>query len=161
MAELILYMTLNRKFEQHSRNLIAKIKNVKGEPRYIALGLAIGVLISATPFFPFHTSIALVLAVLLKGSRIAAAVGVWVSNPVTLPFFYISTYKIGAYFLGVTSSTDISGKSFFELLGMGFEITRAMVLGGFVIGIPLSIAGYYIALRIITAFRNHRIRDCR
>jgi len=152
-------MTLNRKFKQYNRNLIAGIKNIKGEPRYIALGLAIGVFIGATPFFPFHTSIALVLAILLKGSRIAAAAGVWVSNPVTLPFFYISTYKVGAFILGVTTPIDVSSRSFSELLDMGLEITRAMVLGGLVVGIPLSIAGYYISLRIITVFRNHRVAD--
>lgn len=152
-------MTLNQKFKQYNCNLIARLKNIKGEPRYIALGLAIGVFISATPFFPFHTSIALVLAILLKGSRIAAAAGVWVSNPITLPFFYISTYKIGAFFLGVTEPINVSSQSFSDLLGMGLEITQAMVLGGLVLGIPLSVAGYYISLRIITAFRNHRIAD--
>lgn len=152
-------MALNQKLKQFNRRLIAGIKNIKGEPRYIALGMAIGVFIAATPFFPFHTSIALVLAILLKGSRIAAAAGVWVSNPVTLPFFYISTYKVGAFILGVTAPVDVSSHSFSELLGMGLEITRAMVLGGLVIGIPLSIAGYYFTLRIITAFRNHRVAD--
>ena len=152
-------MTLSQKFKQYNHGLITRLKNIKGEPSYIALGLAIGVFIGSTPFFPFHTSIALVLAILLKGSRITAAAGVWVSNPVTLPFFYVSTYKIGAFMLGVTSPIDVSGQSFSELLGKGFEITRAMILGGLVVGIPLSIAGYYITLRIITAFRNHRITD--
>ena len=152
-------MALNRKLEQYYRKLITGLKNIKGEPRYIAMGLAIGVFISTTPFFPFHTSIALVLAIALKGSPIAAAAGVWLSNPLTMPFFYICTYKIGAFILGNTSSIDISGKSFTELLGMGFEITRAMILGGVVIGIPLSIAGYYITLRFITLFRKHRAAD--
>jgi len=152
-------MTLNRKFKSFYHNLISRLKNIKGEPRYVALGMAIGVFIGATPFFPFHTSIALILAILLKGSRIAAAAGVWVSNPITIPFFYISTYKIGAYILGIASPISVSNQSFSELLGMGFEITRAMALGGIILGIPLSIAGYYITLRIITVFRNHRIPE--
>lgn len=139
------------------RRLVAGLKNFNGNPRDIALGMAIGVFISATPFFPFHTSIAIVLAFLLKGSRIAAAAGVWVSNPVTLPFFYITTYKTGAFFLGITSPVDLSGQSFSELLNLGVDISRAMILGGIIIGFILSLAAYFATLRIIEIFKNRRI----
>ena len=145
------------KLKQRYRSLVARFKNIKGDPHYIALGVAIGVFVGCTPFFPFHTSIALVLAMLFSGSRIAAAAGVWVSNPITLPFFYITAYKIGAFFLGITAPINLSKQSFPELIDKGLDITQAMILGGVLMGIVLSIAGYFIALRVVSAFRDHRV----
>ena len=152
-------MTLSRKVYRRYRGLIAGLKHTKGDPHYLALGMAIGAFVGTTPFFPFHTPIALVLAILLKGSRIAAAIGVWVSNPITLPFFYIGSYKIGAFFLGITAAIDFSWRSFPELLETGFDITRAMILGSFIIGIFLSIIVYFITLQVVPAFRDRRITD--
>lgn len=145
--------------KQHCYGLAARFRDIQTDPHYLALGVAIGVFVAATPFFPFHTVIALLLAILLKGSRIAAAAGVWISNPITLPFFYIGTYKTGAFFLGVTSPVDFSRWSFSEILGMGLNITQAMILGGLIIGIILSIIGYFVTLRVIAAFRDRRVAD--
>lgn len=152
-------MTVNQKFRGRCRDLIQGLINIKGDPHYIALGMAIGIFVGSTPFFPFHTSIALVLAVLLGGSRISAALGVWISNPITLPFFYITSYKIGALFIDVTAPLDLSKHSFPELLAMGIDITRAMILGGIVIGTVLSFIFYFITLRIVAVYRNRRVTD--
>ena len=69
------------------QHLITRFKQLNGDPHYVALGMAIGVFISVTPTIPFHTVIALALAFILRGSKAAAAIGVWFSNPVTIPFF--------------------------------------------------------------------------
>lgn len=152
-------MVLFQKIKYGYRNLVAKLKNSDGNPHKIALGIAIGVFVGVTPSFPFHTAIALGLAMLLKGSRIAAAAGVWVSNPVTMPLFYIASYKIGAYFLGNASQIDISKQSFSELVNTGFDITHATILGSILIGSVLSVIAYLLALQLITVLRNRRIAD--
>jgi uncharacterized protein (DUF2062 family) len=144
---------------QRCRNLRSRLKHYNGNPQNVALGVAIGVFIGSTPFFPFHTIIAVVLAVLLKGSRIAAATGVWVSNPLTLPFFYFSTYKTGAFFLGITTPVNFSVQSFSELVRLGMGITWAMILGGVVIGFFLSLAAYFATLRFVAAYKSRRIAD--
>ncbi len=66
---------------------ISDFKNLKGDPHYIALGMAIGVFVSITPTIPFHTVIALAMVIALPGSKAAAALSVWFSNPITIPFF--------------------------------------------------------------------------
>jgi len=144
---------------QHFRNLLNRLKGFNGNPKSIALGVAIGVFIGASPLFPFHTAIAVVLSIFLGGSRVAAAAGVWVSNPVTMPFFYFTTYKLGAFFLGTATPVRFSDQSFSELLSMGMGITQAMILGGVVIGFILSLAAYFVTLKIVASFRKRRAAD--
>jgi uncharacterized protein (DUF2062 family) len=147
-------MVIFQKFKHSWDKLVVRLINYEGNPRKIALGVAIGVFIGVTPLFPFHTAIALIFAMLLKGSRIAAAAGVWVSNPVTLPFFYIITYKTGAFFLGKAPNADISQRSFSELVHAGLGITHAMILGSIMIGFILSVVAYLATLQLISAFRK-------
>jgi uncharacterized protein (DUF2062 family) len=153
---LIGCMAIFHKFRDCVGKWIARLKNYEGNPRKIALGVAIGVFIGVTPLFPFHTVIALLLAMLLKGSKIGAAAGVWVSNPVTLPFFYIITYKTGALFLEGTPDVNISQQSFSDFVHAGLDITHAMIMGSIVIGIVLSIAAYLATLQLISALRKRR-----
>lgn len=150
-------MQIYRKIKYGFRSLIAKLRIYEGNPHKIALGVSIGVFVGATPTFPFHTVIALALAMLLKGSRIAAAAGVWISNPVTLPLFYIASYKTGAFFLGQAAIVDISQQSIFELVETGVDITHAMFLGSILIGFVLSVAAYPITLRIMAVLRSRRL----
>lgn len=152
-------MVMYRKIRNRCRHLIGRLKSYEGDPRKIALGIAIGVFVGVTPLFPFHTAIALVLATLLKGSRIAAAAGVWVSNPVTLPFFYIATYKTGAFFLGGNATANVCRSSFSELVVAGIDITHAMILGSIVIGFILSTATYFLTLQLFAVLRNRRAID--
>lgn len=73
------------------REFVERVKTLQGDPHYIAVGIAIGVFIGITPTMPFHTVIAIALAFIFRGSKAAAALGVWFCNPVTAPFFYLGT----------------------------------------------------------------------
>ena len=72
-----------------SRRSLARIKELNGDPHYVALGMAIGVFVGVTPTIPFHTALALGLSFIFRGSKAAAAIGVWFSNPITIPFFLL------------------------------------------------------------------------
>ena len=43
---------------QRIRKLWVQVKHLHGSPHYVALGLAIGVFVAATPTVPFQTAIA-------------------------------------------------------------------------------------------------------
>jgi len=90
----------NMRLKQKIKQLFDCFKKIKGDPHYVALGMAIGVFISATPTMPFHTVIAIALAFVLRGSKPAAAIGVWFCNPVTIPFLYFWSYKVGMFVIG-------------------------------------------------------------
>jgi uncharacterized protein (DUF2062 family) len=133
---------------------INRTKALNGEPRYVAMGMAVGIFVSATPTIPFQTFIAVTMAFILRGSKSAAAIGVWLSNPVTLPVFYLASYKTGALLLGISNGTDITGHTTTDLLKLGFDISLAAMTGGIVIGIILAIGAYFITRKIVTKIRS-------
>ena len=92
---------IKEKFKQFAE----QVKKLNGDPHYVALGMAIGVFIAITPTIPFHTILAIVLAFLLKASKPAAILGVWVSNPVTVIFLYYACYKAGYIFFPGSEQT--------------------------------------------------------
>jgi uncharacterized protein (DUF2062 family) len=133
------------------KSLWNNVKKLQGEPRYIAMGMAIGVFIGITPTIPFHTIIAIALAFILKGSKPAAAIGVWIANPVTIPFFYIGSFKVGKLLLNRPIPFDIRFESITELLSLGFDVTIAMVIGGALLGIVPGIISYIVTYKFFSA----------
>ncbi len=135
------------------QHLITRFKQLNGDPHYVALGMAIGVFISVTPTIPFHTVIALALAFILRGSKAAAAIGVWFSNPITIPFFYKGSYDLGISILGNSAPFSTEYESILELLKLGADVTISMITGGVILGILPAIAAYFITRRIFIKLR--------
>ena len=135
------------------RHFITRFKQLNGDPHYVARGMAIGVFISVTPTIPFHTVIALALAFVLRGSKAAAAIGVWFSNPITIPLFYKGSYDLGISILGNSAPFSTEYESILELLKLGADVTIAMITGGVILGILPAIAAYFITRRIFIKLR--------
>ena len=134
-----------------------RFKHLRGDPHYIALGMAIGVLIGVTPTFPFHTALALALATMFRGSRRAALLGIWFGNPFTMPLFYFASYKAGMLMLGISlPPLSMQQLSLPELLNTGLDVACATVAGGFAIGILPGIAAYFITRRMVSAFHSYK-----
>jgi uncharacterized protein (DUF2062 family) len=146
-------MTQQPTLKDRIKSLWNNIKKLQGEPRYIAMGMAIGVFIGITPTIPFHTIIAVGLAFILKGSKPAAAIGVWIANPVTIPFFYVGSFKVGKLLLNRPIPFDIRFESITELLSLGLDVTIAMVIGGALLGIVPGIISYIVTYKFFSAVR--------
>jgi hypothetical protein len=132
------------------QEFIASFKQLQGNPHYVALGMAVGIFVSLTPSFPFQTAIAVPLAFVLRGSKRAAAIGVWLSNPVTLPLCYLASYKTGMLIIGNASSFDGQCRSISELIKMGLDVTCAMIIGGALLGLLAGTAAYAITHKMVT-----------
>ncbi len=133
----------------YTHKIIQSFKELHGNPHYLAMGMGIGVFVGMTPTFPLHTIISVPLAHLFKGSKRAAMLGVWVSNPLTLPFCYYIAYKLGMLILDKPSPfTSLSLNSFTDVLNLGAEIAGAMMLGGLALGAPLGIIAYIVTHHI-------------
>jgi hypothetical protein len=135
------------------QDFVNRIKHLNGDPHDVALGMAIGVFIGVTPTIPLHTALALLLAFVFRASKPAAMIGVWISNPVTIPVFYLGSYKAGAFLLGISMPFDLKYDSIMELAKVGLDATLAMLLGGVVIGIPPAVGAYYITKRLAANYR--------
>jgi len=136
------------------KQFLVHIKELQGEPRYIAMGMAIGVFVAITPTIPFHTVIAIGLAFILKGSKPAAIIGVWFSNPVTIPIFYYGCFKVGTLFLRDPVPYDIRFESIKELFDLGLDVTVAMLVGGVLLGIIPALVAYFVTYRFILKLRE-------
>ena len=115
--------------------------------------MALGVFVGMSPFIGFHTAIAVLLASFLKWSKIAAAVGVLITNPITAPIIYPLTYRLGAMLTGFSEpiqwSRLLESGAFIELLKNSPMIIIDMLVGGILVGIPLSIIVYFITHAIV------------
>ncbi|MEW5909043.1 MAG: DUF2062 domain-containing protein [Thermodesulfobacteriota bacterium] len=135
-----------------------RIKRLEGDPHYVAMGLAIGVFIGITPTIPFHTVLAVFLSFLLKGSKVAAALGVWISNPITIPVFYFLSFKIGTWMLNMPMPRDENFTSLIELFRTGSLLGAAAVCGGIILGIIPGAMTYWLTRRMISILRSKRKR---
>jgi uncharacterized protein len=150
---------------------VEKIKRLHGDPHYVALGMSIGVFVAITPTIPFHTILAVGLAVLFKASKPAAILGVWVSNPLTVVFLYIACYKVGHFFFEIPgqalksiellihhfkSDLELYEKIiyFIEFIKTRLRTFLIMIFGGVILGVPSGVMAYYATKKF--AGRLHR-----
>lgn len=145
-----------KSLKQRYRDLRESILRLQGDPHYVAMGMAIGVFVGITPTIPFHTVIALALAFILRGSKPAAAIAVWISNPVTIPVFYLGSYETGRFILGNSIPFDPKYESLQELAKLGLHAATAMVVGGIILAIIPGIVTYFITRKIFTVIRTRR-----
>ena len=131
------------------RDFINSFKQLQGKPHYVSIGMAVGIFVSLTPLFPFQTPVAIALAFIAGGSKRAAAIGVWLSNPITLPFCYFASYKVGQFLLGTSSPFNESCQSISEILRLGVDVFYTMMAGGSVLGLISAVAAYFITHKAV------------
>ena len=151
-------------------DVFTRIRTLEGDPHYVALGMAIGVFVGVTPTIPFHTVLAVAMALALRASKPAAAIGVWFANPITIPPLYIGCYKVGKLILGDTSSElttvltlmdtleskiDFTDKliALQQFLSHELQLAAAMLLGGMLLGIVPGVIAYFVTFRAFRAWR--------
>ena len=135
------------------REFVRKLQELRGRPRDLSLGLAIGVFVGITPTIPLHTVLAVALAAALRGSKLAAALGVWVANPLTIPLFYYGSYRLGSFVLGMDELTLPSTYSVFSLMKLSGNVTVAMLHGGVLLGIVPAVLTYFLTYRFTSSPR--------
>lgn len=144
------------------RTIYERFLKIRGRPRDIALGFALGIFIGMTPTMGIQMPIAVFFAAMLKWSKISAAFGVWITNPFTSPFIYGFTYIVGAKVLGLkvkmTLPEDFSWSIVKELIENAPVIFGAMTIGGILIGFPLAILSYYLSFATVNKYQQ-RIKD--
>lgn len=74
----------------------------------MALGCAVGVLVSFTPYHGFHFLLAALLAWIVGGSILASALGTFAGNPITFPVIWVAAYNVGNAMLGEHGSFSAS-----------------------------------------------------
>lgn len=135
-----------------------RLIKIRGHPREIALGFALGIFIGFSPTVGFQMAIAIFFAALFKWNKVSSAVGVWISNPLTIPFIYGLTYLVGAKIMGIRNANHLSGHlnelAIQSLLSKAPEIIWALIIGGVIVGLPFAIAGYYFCYSAVQRYQE-------
>lgn len=140
------------------KKIYERFLKIRGRPREIALGLALGIFIGMTPSMGIQTAIAVFLAALFKWNKFSAATGVWITNPLTAPFIYSFNYLIGARLLeikrGYSLPAEIGISRMSQMFHKAPEVFWALILGGAILSLPLAVAGYYCSYSAITRYQE-------
>ena len=73
---------------RHWRRLLVRILREKAPPAFIARGWAIGMFYGCTIPFGFQLILSIPTAVILKGSKVGATVGTFITNHFTIFVIY-------------------------------------------------------------------------
>ena len=150
-------LTVPEKLKRFARYWYLRLIRIQASPENIASGLAAGVFVGLLPVLPFQTVLAIALAFVVRGSKIAAMLGTWVSNPLNWVPCYLMFYYVGKAVVPFdVPPLDLSRVEMAQLLEMGWKLLAAMMVGGFVVATPSAIVTYFVALKGITAYRARR-----
>ena len=117
-----------------------RLRRLPGTPYRIAAGFASGAAISFTPFIGLHFILAVVLALVLRGNLIAAAIGTVVGNPWTFPIIWLWIYSLGTWLIGNDDLTALP-----QTLSLGYitENPLKVLLPMAVGGVPTAILAWF------------------
>lgn len=129
---------------------------VESTPTAFARGLAVGVFAGWFPLFGLQTIISVALAAIVDGNKVIAAIGTWVSNPVTYLPIYWFNFQLGRFLLGTQEQafTLNSLKSWDNLAKLGQEFILALFLGSLVGGLVAGCLAYGIGWYGMTRWKQ-------
>jgi uncharacterized protein (DUF2062 family) len=158
-------------FQRRLRFIYLKVIRLRGDPHELALGMAFGIGLGMMPLIPFHMITAVALAVFFGASKITAAAGTWVCNPITMYPIYKYSYEIGVFVLGFDCHTAllrpvteaISHAEYFRaiqaILSGGGMAVASFLFGGVLLGLVFSVPAYflfYYLFKSLIAWRRSR-----
>ncbi|MEO0806238.1 MAG: DUF2062 domain-containing protein [Cyanobacteria bacterium J06643_4] len=131
---------------------------MQGSPGAIARGVAAGMFAGSFPFLGFQTLIGIAIAAMVRGNKVMAAVGTWISNPLTYVPIFALNFHIGRMLLRFPKETVLPDASagMEEWMSLGMTTTAALMVGSLVTGVIAGVIGYYLAFAVA-----HRVRSAR
>ena len=108
-----------------------------------------------SPTMGIQTYIALSMAALFRVSKVAAAITVWITNPITAPFIYGFNYMAGAILLGYPLNHPLfSNPSWETVWHSSRSVFSCLVVGGILTGIVAGVASYFLILGMVRTARE-------
>ena len=158
------------KLSRLQRYYYLRIQRLKGDPRVLARGAAIGFFIGITPTIPLHTALIIALCTVTRTSVVAGLMAsVVISNPLTiLPTYYLclktgnllTPFTVNWTAMKQVLESILADQSWSHslqtLAGLGMEMITVMLVGGVVLGLPVAAIGYLVTLKLFIAFRRKR-----
>ena len=133
--------------------------SLNGKPEEIARAMALGVFIGVTPTIPFHTVLVMFICLVFRQNITAAMLGATIiSNPLTIPFFYLAEYELGVLMLGLGANpfvlADYDVRSILEI---GWHILYPLMVGGLLLACVFTVPSYFITRYAVVVLRNRNV----
>jgi len=139
-----------------------KLFTIEDSPESIARGMAVGIFLGFTPLYGLKTLLALFLAVLLRGNKIAAVIGVNLHDVVfpLIPVVLGMEYELGFWLLSrphhLPVSLDVIHLRPHEWLRWTtfFDVGMPILLGSLMMGIPFGCVSYFVTRSVFARARR-------
>lgn len=158
--KLRVWLWPRRNWKRSSRYITHRLRRLRASPHEIALGCAIGVFSSFTPFFGLQFIFAALLAWMTRSSILASALGTFFGNPLTFPFMWYGSYHLGNWVLGLTPKSqdtiDLSGEIFGKSYDQIWPILQPLLVGALPLGLIFGTIAYFLVRKAAEAYRNKR-----
>lgn len=168
-----------------SSYVLHRLRRLPDTPHRICVGIAAGAFVSFLPIFGLHFLSAALIAWMFRGNIMAAILGTFFGNPLTFPIMAVSAMELGSWLMGHPgdasfahvmgaigqASSELSyniwavfnGEQVYwgRLNTFWWRVFLPYSLGGFLIGLPCSVAVYLISLPLVRAYQKRRTEKMR
>jgi uncharacterized protein (DUF2062 family) len=155
-----------RSFARSARYFFIRVMRVNATPYAIAMGVACGAFVSFTPLLGLHFLAAIAFAYLLRANLFAAMVGTVVGNPITFPFIWAITFRVGRVILGEPVRYDVEptldGPSAFTIdafagfVDRTWPVIKPMLVGGIPLGLTAAVVCFFLTYGAVVGYKKAR-----
>lgn len=159
-------MSAGQWFKKKWRKFYLKIVREKAPPEYIARGWSIGMFFGCLIPIGGQLICSIPAAFLLKGSKIGAVLGTFITNQITVFFIYPVQCYAGAKLLGLDFSYEniksmlkdvVNASSFTECLdaleNLAGDLAGAFFLGGGIMAVVFTPITYVVVKKMVIGYR--------
>ena len=153
---------------------VRHVVRLRDHPDAIARGVAAGMIVAFSPFFGFHIVLGLLLASLVRGSRLAVLPPLFLTNVFTAVPVYTFCYRVGAALipgrpLNIRAvlqrplASDSLGwrDRLHALMAQGWDLFGPLLLGGLIVGGLAAALSYPLTIRLVRRYRHRRSQRLR
>ncbi|MDP7020693.1 MAG: DUF2062 domain-containing protein [Pirellulaceae bacterium] len=161
-------VTGNRSFYGRARQFILhNVLHADDPPHRLALGVAIAMFVTFTPFIGVQMVLAVFLAWLFRANKAVGVPLVWISNPATIPIIYFPCYMVGCKLLGMSADASLLSSlahppaGWLERTQFYWNkvavISSPLLLGCLVVASVVGVGSYYVTYLAIRTYRLKRL----
>ena len=140
-----------RKWKSKMREHFDGVIKTKTSSRSIALGFAIGTLISILPTPGMNLLIGLLIILIFKSiSKISLIASIFFWNPLTLiPIYYLS-YALGNALLPSPQTTVFD----IQMFNLIYNFSRNYIIGNLIIATIFTVGSYYLIYHLVERYKK-------
>lgn len=161
LERLRVHIWPRRSWGRSGRYVVYRLRRLSATPHAIALGFSAGAFAAVTPYVGTHIAMAALVAWAVGGSIVASLLGTFLGNPLTYPFFWFASYKIGNVLLGTQGARqniDLTHGIFQSSFEQLWPILKPMTLGCIPVGLAIAAACYFLVRPMVEAYQRRRRR---